>query len=79
MGAMKQKQIEEMEKAMGEEQKKEDEMWAEELAHEEAEDGDPEAEWEAQEEERQIQAYEDQLEQQAIDEEIERMESGEPD
>ena len=82
MGAVKQLQIEEMEKAMEEEQKKEDEMWeesareeaeAEEKAIREAEDGDPEAEWEAQEEERQIQAYEDQLEQQAIDEEIERM------
>ena len=56
MGAVKQLQIEEMEKAMEEEQKKEDEMWeesareeaeAEEKAIREAEDGDPEAEWEA--------------------------------
>ena len=75
-------------KAMEEEQRKEDEMWAEESAREEAEeekaireaeDGDPEAEWEAGEEERQIQAYEDKLEQQQIDDEIDRMESGEPD
>ena len=88
MDNLKQVQIEEMEKAMEEEQRKEDEMWAEESAREEAEeekaireaeDGDPEAEWEAGEEERQIQAYEDKLEQQQIDDEIDRMESGEPD